>query len=131
MVLLRQRAQNKEAASAAESAPESSKEDAVEAATEDRTEPTFDDIFANLTAGSSSLGSYDDEPAGDDDAEDEGEYDFLNDSESEAFQTRLDLAQAYLDMNEVDAARQLLVRVVEGGTSEQRARAKALIDELG
>tara|TARA_R110001599_G_scaffold128568_6_gene302363 strand:- start:16151 stop:17758 length:1608 start_codon:yes stop_codon:yes gene_type:complete len=131
VVLLRQRAQNKEAASAAESAPESSKEDAVEAATEDRTEPTFDDTFTNLTAGSSSLGSYDDEPAGDDDAEDEGEYDFLNDSESEAFQTRLDLAQAYLDMNEVDAARQLLDRVVEGGTSEQRARAKALIDELG
>lgn len=129
VVLLRQRAQNKEAASAAESAPEGSKEDAAEAATEVRTEPTFDDTFANLTAGSTSLGGYADEPAGDDDVEDE--YDFLNDSESEAFQTRLDLAQAYLDMNEVDAARQLLDRVVEGGTSEQRARAKALIDELG
>lgn len=129
VVLLRHRAQNKESASAAEAAPDSAQEDAVEAAIEDRTEPTFDDTFANLTAGSSSLGSYADEPA--EEEEDDDEYDFLNDSEAEAYQTRLDLAQAYLDMNEVDAARQLLDRVVEGGTSEQRARAQTLIDELG
>lgn len=129
VVLLRQRAQNKEAASAAELAPDNPQEDAIEAAAETRTEPTFDETFAGLTAGSSSLGSYAEEP--DEDEETEDEYDFLNDNESEAFQTRLDLAQAYLDMNEVDAARQLLDRVVEGGTSEQRARAKALIDELG
>ena len=129
VVLLRQRAQNKAAASAAEAVPETSQEDSAEPAVDARAEPTFDDTFASLAAGSSSLGSYVDEPVDDEEAEDE--YDFLNDSEAEAYQTRLDLAQAYLDMNEVDAARQLLDRVVEGGTNEQRARAQALIDELG
>lgn len=91
----------------------------------------FDDSFTHLAPQSTSLG--DDNAADSLEPDDEGdeEYDFLSDSDVEAYQTRLDLAQAYLDMNEDDAARQLLDRVVEGGTSEQRALAKALIDQIG
>lgn len=61
---------------------------------------------------------------------DEPEYDFLTDNEAAAFQTRLDLAMAYLDMDEVSAARALLERVLEGGTSEQRRQASALLVTL-
>lgn len=64
------------------------------------------------------------------DEADETEYDFLTDSEAAAFQTRLDLAMAYLDMNEQSAARELLERVLEGGTSDQRRQASALLVSL-
>lgn len=62
--------------------------------------------------------------------EDEPEYDFLTDSEAAAFQTRLDLATAYLDMKEQAAARDLLEKVVSGGTQEQRRQASALLASL-
>ncbi|MEO6698903.1 MAG: FimV/HubP family polar landmark protein [Paraperlucidibaca sp.] len=140
VVWLRQRAQRQQAehadhdntrqepimAAAATNTPVGAKAHASETA-----ETEFDDTFASLAPESTSLGSYavTDDAAHDDEAEEE--YDFLSDSDAEAYQTRLDLAQAYLDMNEDDAARQLLDRVVEGGTSEQKARAKALIDQLG
>lgn len=90
--------------------------------------PSFDDTFASLQPDSASLASYSAADAQADEAEEE--YDFLSDSDAEAYQTRIDLAQAYLDMNEDDAARQLLQRVMEGGTSEQRARAKTLLDSI-
>ncbi len=61
----------------------------------------------------------------------EQEYDFLTDSEAEAHQTRLDLAQAYIEMKEVQPARDLLVMVQQGGTSEQRQRASQLLQSLG
>lgn len=61
----------------------------------------------------------------------EEEYDFLTDSEAEAHQTRLDLAQAYIEMKEVQPARDLLAMVQQGGTSEQRQRASELLQSLG
>lgn len=136
VVWLRQRAQRHQAdldserkepvmAASADTADVELEVKAPEAVTE------FDDTFAHLAPSATTLGDYADASAADagEDAAAE-EYDFLSDSDAEAYQTRLDLAQAYLDMNEDDAARQLLDRVMEGGTTEQRARAKALIDTL-
>lgn len=61
----------------------------------------------------------------------EEEYDFLTDSEAESFQTRLDLAQAYLDMGETQAAHALLRVVRQGGTASQRQRAGELLGVTG
>lgn len=61
----------------------------------------------------------------------EEEYDFLTDSETESFQTRLDLAQAYLDMGETKAAHELLRVVRQGGTASQRQRAGELLGVTG
>lgn len=60
----------------------------------------------------------------------EEEYDFLTDAESAALQTRLDLAQAYIDMQETDLAKELLRTVVARGNAEQRTQASSLLDSL-
>lgn len=60
----------------------------------------------------------------------EEEYDFMTDAESAALQTRLDLAQAYIDMNEMDLAKELLQTVVTRGTPEQQAQAQTILDKL-
>lgn len=58
------------------------------------------------------------------------EYDFLSDAESAALQTRLDLAQAYIDMQETELARELLSAVVSRGNASQRAQASSLLASL-
>jgi len=58
------------------------------------------------------------------------EYDFLSDAESAALQTRLDLAQAYIDMQETELARELLSAVVSRGSAAQRSQAAALLASL-
>ena len=58
---------------------------------------------------------------------DEDEYDFLSDAQVEAFQTRLDLARAYLDMGETEAAHELLRAVAAGGSPTQRDDARQLL----
>lgn len=60
----------------------------------------------------------------------EEEYDFLVDGDSEAHQTRLDLALAYLDMQETEAARALLQQVLAGGSDSQRQRAQEILGRL-
>jgi len=58
------------------------------------------------------------------------EYDFLSDAESAALQTRLDLAQAYIDMQEKELARELLSAVISRGSAGQRSQAAALLASL-
>lgn len=126
VVWLRQRAQRQVAdheAARTEPVVEATPEAPV--AVEPPAEHTFDDSFADLAPSAAALGEYDAAPA------EEEEYDFLSDSDAEAFQTRLDLAQAYLDMNEDNAARELLERVLEGGSSDQRVRAQELLNSIG
>ena len=60
----------------------------------------------------------------------EEEYDFLTDAESAALQTRLDLAQAYIDMQEIELAKELLHTVIERGNAEQRTQASTILDNL-
>lgn len=90
----------------------------VSAAPENTAEP--DDEFAKLLAESQQAAT----------VTDESEYDVMEHADTEAVQTRLDLAQAYLDMNEPDAAKDLLVRVVTEGNEEQQAKAQALLAQL-
>lgn len=63
-------------------------------------------------------------------AEVEEEYDFMTDAESAALQTRLDLAQAYIDMQEMDLAKELLNTVITRGSEEQRTQAQQILDKL-
>lgn len=65
-----------------------------------------------------------DEPVGDvlEDDEDLGTKDDVG--------TKLDLARAYLDMDDAEGARALITEVIEEGTPEQRKEAEALLAEL-
>jgi pilus assembly protein FimV len=45
--------------------------------------------------------------------------------------TKLDLARAYLEMQDPDAARSILDEVVAGGNAEQQAEAERLLRSLG
>lgn len=62
---------------------------------------------------------------------DDDEYDFMTDAQEQAQQTRLDLAQAYIEMKLDDSARHLLDVVAEQGNEAQRETARALLAKLG
>jgi pilus assembly protein FimV len=64
------------------------------------------------------------------DAEAESEYDFMSDAEAAALQTRLDLAQAYIDMQEIELAKELLDAVIVRGNAEQQAQARQIFESL-
>ena len=66
-----------------------------------------------------------------DDAVEQGEepeFDFLSGADEAA--TKLDLAQAYVDMGDVDGARDILSEVLEEGTEVQRNEAKEILANL-
>jgi len=67
--------------------------------------------------------SIDESDLGDDD-----EFDFLSDTDEAA--TKLDLAQAYVEMGDIDGARDILMEVELEGTAEQKAEAKELLKNL-
>jgi pilus assembly protein FimV len=56
------------------------------------------------------------------------EFDFLAGTDECA--TKLDLARAYVDMEDADGARELLQEVIQEGNDEQKSEAKDLIDKL-
>jgi FimV-like protein len=62
---------------------------------------------------------------------DDDEYDFMTDAQEQAQQTRLDLAQAYIEMKLDDSARHLLTVVAEQGNEAQRQTARELLSKLG
>jgi pilus assembly protein FimV len=65
----------------------------------------------------------------DSDAElDEDEFDFL--SGSDEISTKLDLARAYIEMEDKEGARDILDEVVQEGNDEQKSQAEALISQL-
>jgi len=59
---------------------------------------------------------------------DEPEFDFLSGADETA--TKLDLAQAYIDMGDDEGARDILTEVVEEGNPEQQAEALELLSRL-
>ncbi|MCL1488700.1 MAG: hypothetical protein MH186_13070 [Marinobacter sp.] len=67
--------------------------------------------------------SIDESDLGDDD-----DFDFLSDTDEAA--TKLDLAQAYVEMGDIDGARDILMEVELEGTAEQKAEAKELLKNL-
>lgn len=58
-----------------------------------------------------------------------GDFDFLADADENA--TKLDLAKAYIDMGDVDGAKEILNEVVLDGSGEQQEEAKGLLAQVG
>jgi pilus assembly protein FimV len=88
----------------------------------------LDDVNAELESLSNTIG----EPTfteadaaldGDDD------FDFLSGTDEAA--TKLDLAQAYIDMGDSDGARDILNEVVSEGNAEQKSEAREMLSRLG
>lgn len=52
-------------------------------------------------------------------------------SDMDELDTKLDLARAYVDMEDMDAAREILAEVFSRGNEKQKQEAKALLDKLG
>jgi FimV-like protein len=65
------------------------------------------------------------EPKIDDDADTEKEYDFMN--SQEAIPAKLDLARAYIAMEDFGAAKQVLKEVLQQGNSREQLQAKQLL----
>jgi pilus assembly protein FimV len=62
------------------------------------------------------------------DVEDDEEFNFATDAEEAA--TKLDLARAYIDMEDPEGAREILEEVLKEGTEEQRVEARDLLGRL-
>ncbi|WP_432745008.1 FimV/HubP family polar landmark protein [Methylobacter sp. G7] len=66
--------------------------------------------------------------------QDSGQYEEFGVSaftDRDALETKLDLAKAYVDMGDADAAKDLAREVLDQGTVEQKNIAQTLLDELG
>ncbi|WP_338922454.1 FimV/HubP family polar landmark protein [Pseudomonas silesiensis] len=61
-------------------------------------------------------------------ADDEPEFDYLSGTDEVA--TKLDLAQAYIDMGDADGARDILNEVVNEGDADQKVEARELLSRL-
>lgn len=87
----------------------------------------LDDVSAELESLSNSIGeptfTEADAALGDDD-----DFDFLSGTDEAA--TKLDLAQAYIDMGDSDGARDILKEVVSEGSAEQKSEAEEMLSRL-
>jgi pilus assembly protein FimV len=59
---------------------------------------------------------------------DDDDFDFLSGSDEAS--TKLDLARAYIEMDDKEGARDILEEVLDEGTDEQKAQASSLIEQL-
>ncbi|WP_413791829.1 MULTISPECIES: FimV/HubP family polar landmark protein [unclassified Pseudomonas] len=95
----------------------------------DAFESELDDVNAELDRLSDSLGqptfTAEDALAG---AEDEPDFDFLSGTDEVA--TKLDLAQAYIDMGDNDGARDILGEVLSEGDATQKSEAQEMLSRL-
>jgi pilus assembly protein FimV len=64
----------------------------------------------------------------DEDLSDADEFDFLNGTDEAS--TKLDLARAYIDMGDIDGAKDILQEVTKEGSEAQQAEAKELLDSI-
>ncbi|MDF3136754.1 FimV/HubP family polar landmark protein [Pseudomonas extremaustralis] len=106
--------------------------DEPEAAKPDAFASELGDVNAELDRLSQSLESPSIEPSftAEDAAlgGDEPEFDFLSGTDEVA--TKLDLAQAYIDMGDADGARDILTEVLTEGSEVQRGEAKEMLSRL-
>jgi pilus assembly protein FimV len=58
------------------------------------------------------------------------DFDVFDLADMDQLETKLDLAKAYIDMNDADAAKDMAWEVLEKGTEEQKKIAQALLDDL-
>jgi pilus assembly protein FimV len=98
-------------------------------APKDAFESELDDVNAELDRLSDSLGqptfTAEDALVG---AEDEPDFDFLSGTDEVA--TKLDLAQAYIDMGDNDGARDILGEVLSEGDATQKREAQVMLSRL-
>ena len=59
--------------------------------------------------------------------DEDNEFDFGPGADADINATKIDLAEAYIDMGDADGAREILNEVVEEGTPEQRAKAQEML----
>lgn len=59
-----------------------------------------------------------------------GEFGVSDLTDMDELETKLDLAKAYIDMGDADAAKDIAREVLEQGSAEQKKVAQALLDEL-
>ena len=64
------------------------------------------------------------------DAQDDLDFDFSGFDDVDEAETKLDLAAAYIDMDDPEGARGILQEVISEGSEEQKQRAQALLDTL-
>jgi pilus assembly protein FimV len=64
------------------------------------------------------------------DADQHGEFGVSDLTDMDELETKLDLAKAYVDMGDAEAAKDLAREVLEQGTDKQKKIAQSLIDEL-
>lgn len=83
-------------------------------------EINLDDLSAPLTAPTEEAGA----------ETSEVEFDLGDFDEIDEAETKLDLAGAYMDMEDPEGARSILEEVIVDGSDEQKERAQALLDEL-
>ncbi|MGD9661669.1 MAG: FimV/HubP family polar landmark protein, partial [Porticoccaceae bacterium] len=57
------------------------------------------------------------------------DFDFLGDIDEG--DTQLELAQAYLEMGDNAGAKEILMEVAEGGSDDQKAKARELLEKIG
>lgn len=84
----------------------------------------FDDLV--FIPSEDTLADEDNEEENDED--DEDDFVFLSASDEAA--TKLDLARAYIDMGDIEGAREILNEVLQQGTESQRSEAQVLLDKL-
>ena len=64
------------------------------------------------------------------DADPEEDFEFESPSEEDANETKLDLAEAYIDMGDGDGARDILDEVLNDGSDEQQQRAREMLSQI-
>jgi pilus assembly protein FimV len=71
-----------------------------------------------------------DVPSVQDREKDETELGVFDLTDMDEFETKIDLAKAYIDMGDIEAARNIAKEVLEKGTKEQKQAAQAILAEL-
>ena len=100
---------------------------ADEMSTPDAFAAELDDVNAELESLSNSIGELTFTEA-DAALEDDGDFGFLSGTDEAA--TKLDLAQAYIDMGDSDGARDILNEVVSEGNDDQKNEAREMLSRL-
>lgn len=60
----------------------------------------------------------------------QGGFDVFDLTDMDELETKLDLAKAYIDMSDIDAAKDIVSEVLEKGTAQQKKVAQALLNDL-
>lgn len=87
-------------------------------------------IAAGAATSAAALMALSEQGQSEDDLTDDEEDDLNFLTQSDQVATKLDLARAYIDMGDIDGAKEILQEVVEEGESNQKEEAQGLLDQL-